>query len=89
MASGHVRNTHNMRASPRCGAKTRAGTACQAPAVAGKARCRMHGGAKGSGAPKGNQNAFKHGMYTRDTIAMRKEVNALIRQARETLSEIK
>ncbi|WP_420705652.1 hypothetical protein [Porphyrobacter sp. CACIAM 03H1] len=26
----------------------------------GKARCRMHGG-KGSGAPRGNRNAFKHG----------------------------
>jgi uncharacterized protein YjcR len=89
MAGDHDRNTQGMRASPRCGAKTRAGNACEAPAVAGKARCRMHGGAKGSGAPKGNQNAFKHGMYTRDTIAMRKEVNALIRQARETLSEIK
>jgi uncharacterized protein YjcR len=88
MASDHVRNTRNMRASPRCGAKTRAGTDCQAPAVTGKARCRMHGGAKGSGAPRGNQNAFKHGMYTRDTIAMRKEINALMRQARETLREV-
>ena len=26
-------------------------------------RCRMHGG-KSSGAPKGNQNALKHGSYT-------------------------
>jgi hypothetical protein len=26
-------------------------------------RCRMHGG-KSSGAPKGNQNALKHGNYT-------------------------
>jgi hypothetical protein len=29
---------------PRCGAKTRAGGSCKAPAVPGKARCRMHGG---------------------------------------------
>ncbi len=28
----------------RCGAKTRAGAPCKAPAVPGKKRCRMHGG---------------------------------------------
>jgi hypothetical protein len=28
----------------------------------------MHGGAKGSGAPVGNQNAFKHGAYTREAL---------------------
>ena len=89
MAGGHVRNTTSMRASLRCGAKTRAGTECQAPAVSGKARCRMHGGAKGSGAPKGNQNALKHGLYTQKNIAMRKELNALMREARQTLREIK
>lgn len=32
------------RAAPRCGARTRAGTACQAPAMANKVRCRLHGG---------------------------------------------
>jgi len=30
---------------PLCGAKTRKGTPCQAVAVAGKARCKSHGGA--------------------------------------------
>ena len=33
----------NLRSAPRCGAKTRAGTACQGPASKGKARCRLHG----------------------------------------------
>lgn len=32
------------RAAPRCGARTRAGTACNAPAMANKVRCRLHGG---------------------------------------------
>lgn len=50
--------------APRCCAKTRAGTPCKSPVVRGKNRCRMHGGAKGSGAPSGNNNAFKHGLYT-------------------------
>ncbi|MGI9482021.1 MAG: HGGxSTG domain-containing protein [Hyphomicrobiales bacterium] len=61
-----------MRQSPRCGAKTRAGTPCQAPAVRGKKRCRMHGGARGSGAPRGNKNALKHGFYTAEEIRLRK-----------------
>lgn len=48
---------------PRCGARTRSGGSCRAPAANGKARCRMHGGSKGSGAPKQNLNALKHGAY--------------------------
>lgn len=54
--------------APRCLAKTRKGTACQAPAVRGAKRCRMHGG-KGSGAPKGNRNAWKHGARSAETCA--------------------
>ena len=56
-----------MHQSPRCGARTRAGSPCQSPAVSGKQRCRMHGGAKGSGAPAGNRNALKHGRYSHET----------------------
>lgn len=48
-----------------CGAKTRNGGKCKSPPCRGKTRCRMHGGAKGSGAPKGNLNALKHGRYSR------------------------
>lgn len=33
----------------------------------------MHGGAKGTGAPKGNSNAFKHGEYTAENLAIKKE----------------
>lgn len=69
--------------SPRCGAKTRKHTACLSPAVNGKNRCRMHGGAKGSGAPAGNQNALKHGFYTSEAIVKKREVRALIRQWRQ------
>jgi hypothetical protein len=57
-----------MHLSPRCGARTRKGTPCLAPAVKGKRRCRMHGGAEG--APKGNKNTLKHGLYTRATLAL-------------------
>jgi uncharacterized membrane protein len=82
MAGDHPRNTLPMRNSPRCGARTRSGKPCQAPALTGKARCRMHGGAAGSGAPKGNRNALKDGLHTRDARQERKAVNDIIRQAR-------
>lgn len=62
-----------------CLAKTRTGTACQAPAASGKPRCRLHGGAKGSGAPKGNSNAYKHGRFTKKVF----ELNAAIRALSE------
>ena len=42
----------------RCGAKTRQGGKCTNPPVTGKTRCRMHGGARGSGRP------IIHGRYS-------------------------
>ncbi len=76
----HPRNTKGMAKAPRCGAKTRSGKPCRSPAVRGKARCRMHGGAKGSGAPRDNQNALKHGLYTREAIAESRANYALWRE---------
>ena len=78
-----------MRASPRCGAKTRSGRPCQAPTVRGKRRCRMHGGAKGSGAPRGNQNALKSGLYTREALEERRRLREFLRQARGLIKDIK
>ena len=85
----HKRNTGPMLSSARCGAKTRAGAPCRSPSVHGKRRCRMHGGAAGSGAPRGNTNALKHGRYTREAIAERKHVSELVRQARQLILQIK
>ena len=87
--SGHARNTAPMRASPRCGARTRGGGACRAPVMHGKTRCRMHGGAEGSGAPRGNRNARKHGLFTKDGIAERKRVQDLLDEARKLLRKLK
>jgi hypothetical protein len=77
-----------MRASPRCGAKTRSGGACRSPTVYGKERCRMHGGAPGSGAPRSNQNARKHGLFTWDAVAERRQIRVLLGEARKLLEEI-
>jgi glucans biosynthesis protein len=48
----------------------------------------MHGGAKGSGAPRGNRNAQKHGLYTQGAIAQRRQVVELMRQSRKLILEI-
>jgi hypothetical protein len=87
--SDHARNTGPMLASLRCGAKTRSGGACRSPAVHGKKRCRMHGGAQGTGAPKANQNARKHGLFTRDAIAERRQIRELLGEARRFLQAMK
>ncbi|KWV52848.1 hypothetical protein AS156_09365 [Bradyrhizobium macuxiense] len=87
--SDHISHTGAMLASPRCGAKTRTGGACRAPAVSGRKRCRMHGGAKGSGAPRANRNARKHGLFTRDAISERREIRALLGEARRMLEGMK
>jgi uncharacterized protein YjcR len=88
MTSDHPRNTGPMRSSLRCGAKTRSGRPCKSPAVQGKKRCRMHGGAEGSGAPPGNKNALKHGLYTREAIERRRKVRTLMRETSKLLGNI-
>lgn len=65
--------------APRCGARTRGGGRCRKPAAKGKRRCRLHGGAEGSGGQPGNRNARKHGFYTKEAIAERRRLRALIR----------
>jgi hypothetical protein len=87
--SDHARYTAPMLASPRCGAKTRSGGSCRAPAVDGQSRCRMHGGAPGTGAPGGNQNARRHGLFTGEAIAERKQIEAMLGEARKLLQGMK
>lgn len=88
MSSNHARNTTAMLTSPRCGAKTRSGVPCKSPAVRGKKRCRMHGGAFGSGAARGNKNALKHGRFTREFIEKRRRAYALIREMRRSIDAV-
>ncbi|WP_368507899.1 HGGxSTG domain-containing protein [Bradyrhizobium lupini] len=69
--------------APRCGAKTRSGRPCESPGMA-NGRCRMHGGPS-PGAPKGNRNNFKHGYYSAEAVARRREISAMLRTARSVL----
>ncbi|MEZ5783198.1 MAG: HGGxSTG domain-containing protein [Rhizobiaceae bacterium] len=62
----------------RCGARTRAGTSCQKPALKGKCRCQLHGGR--AGAPSGAKNGnYKHGRFTQDAIRRRSEAVSRVR----------
>lgn len=61
-----------------CGARTRSGAPCRGAAVRGKRRCRMHGGAAGSGAQPGNRNAETHGYWGAAARAERMRVAALL-----------
>ncbi len=72
----------------KCGAKTRKGTPCQRIGTKRNGRCRLHGGAKGVGAPKGNTNALKHGQYTKEAIQERKQLRAVLLDARKRLDDL-
>lgn len=71
--------------SPRCGAKTRQGTACQSPAIKNKKRCRMHGGSVGSGAPLGSKNAIKQGFHTKEAKNLKKNIRLLFKELSQSV----
>jgi uncharacterized protein YjcR len=77
----------HMHQALRCHARSkRSGKPCRSPAVRGYSVCRMHGA--GGGAPRGNGNALKHGEYSAETLAVKREIQALARMARETVAAI-
>jgi hypothetical protein len=67
-----------MNATPRCGAKTRAGSPCKSPAVGHQGRCRMHRGGGAKGAPEGNTYGMKHGLCSKRVIALRRQLRELV-----------
>jgi len=76
----------------RCGAKTRKGTQCQAPAMK-NGRCRLHGGKSTGpktlqGIEKIRQAHLKHGLSTKNAVAKRKEFKKLVRELEEALRDI-
>ncbi len=70
-----------MHCAPRCGARTRRGTPCQAPAIKGKARCRMHGG-KSTGRP------LTHGRHTKAAIEKKREWRRILGELTRLLNEL-
>ena len=70
--------------APLCQARNRAGMPCRCPAVRGKRVCRIHGGASGSGAPKGERNGmWKHGGYASEAMALRRAASWLMLAVKE------
>ncbi len=72
----------------RCGARTRSGDSCRGAAVRGKARCRMHGGALGSGAQPGNRNALRHGWWSFAATAERARAAVLLADGARVLKAL-
>ena len=80
----HCERWAAMHAAPRCGARTRPGAPCRAPAMP-NGRCRMHGGVSRSGTAHGR---YRHGQATREARETRHRVASLVRGARHLLHEI-
>ena len=77
------RDPERLNAAPRCGARTRAGGSCRAPAVKNRPRCRMHGCGQDAGGPRGQKNGnYRSGRYTQETQALLGAARLLMRGAR-------
>jgi hypothetical protein len=71
---------------PRCQAVAKSfGRRCGNPAMKGSDLCCVHAGLKKPGAKPGNQNAFKHGYYSKGTGWARKTVDEYVKEIEEYL----
>jgi hypothetical protein len=76
----------------RCGAKTRAGTPCQNPAIKDRSRCKLHGGrSTGPRTPEGKARVAAahttHGRRSRAHMEKVKAINAELRRIGLTLKK--
>ena len=72
---------------PRCSAKAKStGKQCRQPAMK-NGKCHWHGG-KSTGAPAGNNNAFRHGLYCKEVLAKRSRIKLLIRECKAVLDQV-
>lgn len=75
--------------APRCGARTRQGLPCRAPAMA-NGRCRMRGGkSTGPRTPEGLERCrkanFKQGRYSAERIALRRQIRQLLAKSQRVV----
>lgn len=87
------RGNPNLALTPRCGARTRAGCPCRAPAIHGKLRCRMHGGrSTGPRIPEGMARLraarTTHGGYNADSRAFNRHHVTQLRRGRVHLKAV-
>lgn len=71
---------------PRCNAIAKStGERCKQPAMS-NGKCYWHGG-KSPGAPLGNQNAFKHGQFTKESKMLNRQIRQLLKDSSEFLEK--
>jgi hypothetical protein len=67
---------------------TRSGKPCRSPATK-KGRCRLHGGANGSGGPPGERNGqYRHGDRAKAAFAEQRKASALLKMLRAVLTNM-
>ena len=88
------RGNPNLGLAPRCGARTRAGCPCRAPAIRGKLRCRMHGGR--STGPRTAEGLARlraartiHGHYGAEARARDRHILTLARRTRVAIGAVR
>lgn len=80
----------DLRKVRKCGAQAkRTGQPCRAPAMA-NGRCRLHGGkCRGPVTPEGLERSrkanWKHGFYSKESIAEKRRVKNLLKKTKELL----
>ncbi len=79
--------------APRCGAKTRAGSPCQCPAIRGRRRCRLHGGlSRGPTTEHGRERSrharLLHGGYTPGARLEARERRHALREGLKALKQM-
>jgi hypothetical protein len=88
------RGNPNLALAPRCGAHTRAGYPCRAPAMRGKLRCRMHGGCStgprtAEGLARLRQARTIHGRYGAEVRARDRNMLAIFRRGQVLLDAVR
>ena len=78
--------------APRCAAKNRRGTGCQAPSMP-NGRCRLHGGKStgprtADGLERCRRANWKHGLYCKPALEEKKRLRELVRSSRKFLAEL-
>ena len=84
--AGEASPADRLKTVPRCGARTRRGGRCEAPAMP-NGRCRMHGGkSTGPRTPEGLERLraarTKTGLHSAEMVELRRSLAALRRAAR-------
>lgn len=71
---------------PRCSAIAKTtNKRCKNPAMKGNDVCCIHAGLYRPGPPLGNKNSLKHGLYTAEKIAERRQAREFMKDADELL----